>query len=217
MERTKYRPLPSGKVSPTTVLVVGIVLITLAVLIALRLNFLATLFILGGALVYSMLYTLWLKRRTSLNIVFGGLAGSCAVLAGWFAITSAISLVPILTALMVFLWTPSHFWSFAIVHQDSYRKATIPMLPILAGTKKTINRILLSTGLMVTVSLLSYVVGSFHNLYLVSITLLGALFLAVNIMLLRHQTEKVAWLNFKISGVYLLGLFLAMVMDIIVG
>lgn len=214
MERTRHRPLPTGKVSPLTVLMVGVALVAAAVPLALLLNYLVASFVLGGVLIYSVIYTLWLKRRTSLNIVIGGLSGSSAVLAGWFAITSHISPVPLLIALIVFFWTPSHFWSLGLACRASYRMAGVPILPVLAGTKKTAACILLSTSLVVAASLVTYFVGPFHQLYLVSAIVLGALFLTVNVVLLQQPTRRLAWLNFKLSGAYLLGLFLTMALDI---
>ncbi len=216
MERTKNRPLPRGIVISRKVLVIGIGLVAASLPIALRMNYLVALFLLSGALIYVMLYTMWLKRRTSLNIVIGGLAGSCAILAGWFAITTEVSLLPVLVASLVFLWTPSHFWSLALAHQESYRKANIPMLPVLAGAKKTADCILLSSGLLLLVSLLIYFLGSFHEVYLLGSLLLGGLFLVSNIRLRRHPKRERAWTNFKLSGIYLLGLFLVMVLDVLV-
>ncbi len=216
MERTRDRPLPNGKVSPSKVFLAGLMLIAVSLPIALLLNYLVALFILAGALIYSVLYTMWLKRRTSLNIVIGGLAGSCGILAGWFAITTEVSLVPILVASLVFLWTPSHFWSLALAHQESYRKANIPMLPVLAGVKKTADFILLSSGLLLLVSFLIYFVGSFHEVYLLGSLLLGGLFVVSNIRLWRQPKRERAWTNFKLSGIYLLGLFLSMVLDVLI-
>ena len=216
MERTRNRPLPEGKVSPGRVLLVGLVLIAVSFPVALRINYVTALFILTGAMIYVALYTLWLKRRTSLNIVFGGLSGSSAALAGWFAVTSQLSIIPVMIALLLFLWTPSHFWSFALVHHESYRQANIPMLPVLAGAKKTSILILLSTALLLLVSLLLYFLGSFREVYLVGSVILGALFLGSAIRLWRQPTKERAWANFKFSGIYLFGLFVVMALDVLV-
>lgn len=216
MERTKNRPLPSGRVSPTLVLLAGTALILLSLPIAWQLNYQVTTFVLSGALIYSLLYTLWLKRKTPLNIVIGGLAGSCAVLAGWFAISRAVSLLPLLLALLVFLWTPSHFWSFALVHQESYQKASIPMLPVLAGAKKTSLYILVSTVLVLLVSLLLYFLDSFGEIYLIGLVLLGVLYLGLSIRLYRQPTKERAWKHFKFAGIFLFGLFVVMVVDVLV-
>ncbi|MBI2328358.1 MAG: protoheme IX farnesyltransferase [Chloroflexi bacterium] len=216
MPRTQNRPLPEGKVSPGRVLLVGLVLIAISFPVALRINLLTALFVLTGVLVYVALYTLWLKRRTSLNIVFGGLSGSFAALAGWFAATSELSLIPVMIALLLFLWTPSHFWSFALVHHESYRTASIPMLPVLTGAKKTSLFILLSTALLVLVSFLLYSISSFHQVYLIGSVLLGVLFLGSSIRLWMQPTKERAWTNFKFSGVYLFGLLVVMALDVVV-
>ncbi|MBI4334328.1 MAG: protoheme IX farnesyltransferase [Chloroflexi bacterium] len=216
MVRTQHRPLSEGKVSPGRVLLVGLVLIAISFPVALRINYATALFVLAGALIYVAIYTLWLKRRTSLNIVFGGLSGSCAALSGWFAATSQLSLVPVMMALLLFLWTPGHFWSFALVHDESYRQASIPVLPVLAGAKKTSLSILLSTVLLLLVSLLLYSVGPFHEVYLIGSVLLAGLFLGSTIRLYRQPTKERAWTNFKFSGVYLLGLFVVMALDVLV-
>jgi len=216
MERTRNRPLPNGKFSPPKVFLAGITLIVLSVLPALALDYLVALFVVAGALIYVLIYTLWLKRRTSLNIIIGGLAGSCVILAGWFAITTELSLVLILMASLVFLWTPSHFWSLALAHQESYRKAKIPMLPVIAGVKKTSDYILLSSGVLLLVSFLIYFLSSFHGVYLLGSLILGGLFLISNIRLWRRPNRERAWTNFKLSGAYLLGLFLVMVVDVLV-
>lgn len=216
MPRTQNRPLPTGKVSAVRVLWVGLLLIAISFPVALRINYAAALFVLTGALVYVVLYTLWLKRRTSLNIVFGGLSGSCAALAGWFAATSQLSLVPVTIALLLFLWTPSHFWSFALVHQDSYGKAGVPMLPVSVGAKKTSLLILLSTGLLLMATFLLFFVGMFREVYLIGSVLLGALFFGSSIRLWMQPGKERAWTNFKFSGIYLFGLFLVMVLDMLV-
>ncbi len=216
MERTKNRPLPNGRFAPRKVLLTGLVLLILSLLIALQLNYLVTLFILSGALVYVGLYTMWLKRRTSLNIVIGGLAGSCVALAGWFSITNQLSFTPFLIALLIFLWTPSHFWSFALVHRESYQKAGVPMLPVIVGAKRTANYILLHSGLLVLVSLLLYFLSPLEEIYLLGSLLLGILFLASSIRLQRQPQRERAWTNYKLSGIYLLGLFLVMALDVLV-
>ena len=216
MERTRNRPLPRGRFAPNKVLLTSLVLLILSVLIALWLNYLVVMFVLSGALIYIGLYTMWLKRRTPLNIVVGGLAGSCVALAGWFSITDQLSPTPFLIALLIFLWTPSHFWSFALVHRESYQKAGVPMLPIVAGAKSTANYILLHSGLLLLVSLLLYFLSPLAEVYLLCSLLLGILFLASGIRLQRQPQRERAWTNFKLSGIYLLGLFLVMALDVLV-
>ena len=216
MERTRNRPLPNGRFTPSKVLLIGIVLVILSLPIALRLNYLVALLLLAGALVYVGLYTMWLKRRSSLNIVIGGLAGSCAALAGWFSMTNQLSLTPFLIALVIYLWTPSHFWSFALVHRESYQTTGVPMLPVVAGAKSTANYILLHSGLLVLASFLLYFLGPFKEIYLFGSLLLGAIFLTSSIHLRRQPQRDRAWTNYKLSGIYLLGLFLVMALDVLV-
>ncbi len=214
MERTRKRPLASGRiVDPRRVLILGLLLVALSLPISLQLNYYVALYTVSGALIYVLVYTFWLKRRSSLNIVIGGLAGSCAVAAGWVTISPQITLVTLLLALVVFLWTPTHFWSFAMVHKTSYKKAHIPMMPVLAGDRRSAAYILLYSGIVVIASLLIYFVGYFSRLYLLGAIFLGAVFLASNVRLLGDQSRSRAWSNYKLSGVYLLGLFLVIFFD----
>ncbi|MBI2304358.1 MAG: protoheme IX farnesyltransferase [Chloroflexi bacterium] len=215
MDRTRRRPLPSGRVGyPRRVLGLGVLLIALSLPFSLRLNLYVAFYTLAGAFVYVVVYTLWLKRRTKWNIVVGGLAGSCAALAGWYAVSNQLSLLAILLAAIVFLWTPSHFWSFALVHRQDYERANIPMLPVVVGEKKTAWSIMVCTTLFFVASLLLYYYRFFDHIYLVASLLLGALFLLGNLQLCCNTTKSIAWRNYKYSGVYLMGLFLAIFLDL---
>ncbi|MBI4296267.1 MAG: protoheme IX farnesyltransferase [Chloroflexi bacterium] len=216
MERTRHRPLPAGRLSPLGVLLVGLALVVASLAVALKMNYMAALFVFTGALIYVVVYTVWLKSRTSLNIVFGGLSGSCAVLTGWFAGTSQLSPLPVIIALLLFLWTPGHFWSFALVHQESYQKASIPMLPILAGAEKTAIIVLVSTSFLLLASLLLYFLGWFGQVYLIGSVILGVLFLSSSIRLWMQPGKARALTNFRFSGIYLFGLFLAMALDALI-
>ncbi len=214
MERTRARPLPRGAVRPGLVFLIGLVLIAVSIPLALQLNYLVAIFVTAGAVIYSLVYTLWLKRRTSMNIVIGGVAGSCAVLAGWYAVGTGLSSTPVLLALLVFLWTPSHFWSLAMVHRDSYQEARVPMLPVAISPGRTATYIVLSSVLLLICSVVIYFTGDFHGLYLVGAIVLGVLFLASCVRLWKRPVRDRAWLNFKLSGVYLLGLFLVLMLDV---
>ena len=154
MGRTSRRPIPQGEVSPVHALVFGLALFGAGIVVsALLLPFLASLSILLGAAIYVLFYTKYLKPRTTLNIVLGGFAGSCAPLAGWAAATGQLTaLVPWLMALLVFVWTPSHFWALAMRAIGDYSKAGIPMLPVVVGEKKTAQYIALNTFLLVPLS-----------------------------------------------------------------
>lgn len=215
MERTKGRPLPSGAVQPRAALLLGIALILLGLLAAYSINLLTAFYVLMGAVVYIAVYTLWLKRRSVLNIVIGGFAGSCAVLGGWAAVTDETNLEAALVALIIFLWTPSHFWNFAIVHREAYERAGVPMLPVLIDAEKSAKYIMLNTLALVGVSLLLYTSGFFGRLYLAAALALGTAFIATNAQLISSPNKKLAWRNYKISGAYLGLLFTAMFADVI--
>jgi protoheme IX farnesyltransferase len=214
MDRTKGRPLPSCEINPVKVLYIGVALIASSLIVSAGLNFLASLFILLGAVVYVAVYTLWLKRRSSLNIVIGGLSGAFAALAGWAAVSPELSLSPILIALVIFLWTPSHFWCFAILNEKSYKKAKIPMLPALLGPEKASKCILANTLILVTASVLLYFYGTFGPFYLIASLALGAIFIYLNIRQVTTPSLSITWKNYKFSGAYLLMLLSAMLVDV---
>lgn len=215
MDRTRGRPLPAGKVAPHKACLLGILLIALALVVSSNLNYLTTLYILSGALVYVFVYTVWLKRRSAANIVIGGAAGSCAVLAGYAAMEGNTPLAAILMALLVFLWTPPHFWAFAIVHKTSYQRASIPMLPVTQGDSRAARLILMHTVLLIQASLLLYALGYFGILYLITAVVLGLAFIASNSKLVLEPTKNRAWSSYKLSGIYLLTLFTAMIVDVV--
>lgn len=213
MDRTRSRPLPAGKVAPHKACWLGVLLLALAILISSRLNYLTSAYILSGALVYILIYTIWLKRRSAANIVIGGAAGSCAVLAGYAAMEGNTSLAAILVALLIFLWTPPHFWAFAIVHKSSYEKASIPMLPVTQGDTRATRLILMHTVLLVQASLLLYALGYFGILYLTTAVVFGLAFIALNVKLMLQPTKSRAWGSYKLSGIYLVALFTGMLLD----
>lgn len=215
MPRTKHRPIPSGRISnPATAALLGAVLIGVAVATALALNYMSLAFIALGAFFYVMVYTVWLKRNNPLNVVIGGFAGSCAALAGWTAIDTNVSLTPLVMALLVFLWTPSHFWSLAIVLRDEYHGAGIPMLPVLIGERRTAWVIFSNTAMTFLISLVPYYLGLFDLPYLVVATIAGLWTLRNRAQLLKTPTREVAWQNYKFSGVYLGLLFMGMVASV---
>jgi len=215
MGRTSRRPIPQGDISPFKALIFGLALIFGGLIIsALYLPLLAGLFILLGAAIYVLFYTKYLKRRTSLNIVLGGSAGSCAPLAGWAAATGNLSnAAPWLMALLVFVWTPSHFWALAMRAVSDYTRARIPMLPVVVGEKRTAQYIALNTFLLVPLSL-ALVWFGFGLLYLVVAGLLGFGMIMVDVKLAMNPTKARAWTAFKFSSPYLAIVFLAMALDV---
>jgi len=214
MKRTRFRPLPSGRIQPANkVLVGGMVLSVASVLAAYLVLNLPTAFFIGlGVLFYVGVYTLWLKRRSTWNIVLGGFAGSCAALAGWSSITGWAQLTPWLMALIVFLWTPTHFWSLALRAKDDYANAGVPMLPVVVGEKKAIGYLIINTLALIAVSLAGFFLGAFGKLFFVAALVLGASLFYRNIRLYENTAVE-AWRSFKFSNLYLAALFAAMVLD----
>ena len=217
MDRTKGRPLPTGGIiNPNNVLIISVVLfISGIVLSALLLNYIVAIHLALGAIVYGVIYTAWLKRRTWTNIIIGGLAGSFAVLAGGASANPGFCLPPILLAVVLFFWTPSHFWSFAIAQQDDYRKAGIPMLPVVAGNYKTAWYIFINTILLLISSFLLSFYGSLGTLYTIVAVIAGGYFIFRNIQLLIKPSKEVAWRNFRDSIIYLKVIFIAIIADVV--
>src|SRR5712692_8684539 len=215
MGRTSWRPIPQGEISPTRALLFGLSLIGISgVISALFLPLLAGLFIILGAAVYVLFYTKYLKPRTTLNIVLRGFAGSCAPLAGWAAATGELTaLAPWLMALLVFVWTPSHFWALAMRAVGDYSKAGIPMLPVVVGEKKTAQYIALNTFLLVPLSLAFVPLSNFGIVYLAIAGVLGLGMILVDLKLVYSPTKSQAWTAFKFSSPYLAIVFFAMLLD----
>ncbi len=215
MGRTSQRPIPKGEVSPDRALFFGLALVGTGMLISLSLLFLsASLFIFLGAAIYVLFYTRFLKPRTTWNIVLGGSAGSCAPLAGWAAGQGSLgSPVPWLMALLIFVWTPSHFWGLAMRAVNDYSKVGIPMLPVVVGERKAALYIALNTFLLVPLSLVFVPLGTFGLVYLGIAGALGLGLILVDLKLAFNPTKAQAWTAFKFSSPYLAIVFLGMVLD----
>lgn len=217
MNRTRRRALPAGVLQPRQVLLYGLGLSALAVvLLAVWVNPLAAALALAGNLYYVVIYTLWLKRSTTQNIVIGGAAGAIPPLVGWAAVTGSIALPAVLLFAIIFLWTPAHFWSLALLNRKDYAIVKVPMLPAVAGVQYTKWRILAYTVLVVISTLALYAVHAMGLLYLAAAVLLGAGFLYMAVSLLRAQGHRLARRTFMYSNIYLALLFFAMVADRIV-
>jgi protoheme IX farnesyltransferase len=212
MKRTRNRPLPGQRiVQPRRALAFGLSLVAVGLVVSyLTLTPIATLFIGLGSLVYVQVYTVWLKPRTSWNIVLGGFAGSCCALAGWYAVTTADPLIAWVLAALVFVWTPSHFWSLAVITEEDYAAAGIPMLPSVVGEKRAAKFIVANTLLLIPISLLFYLylAGTAGLVYLVGAMVFDLLLLATNIKLLLAPTKSNALLAFKASSPFLAVIFL---------
>ena len=215
MSRTRLRPLPSGRMQPRAVLAFGLLLATSATFLLARfVNVLTAALALGGFYSYVFLYTRWLKRSTPQNIVIGGAAGAFPPLVGWAAVTGSIDLMAIYLFLIVFYWTPPHFWALALNKQRDYGKAGVPMAPLVWGEQETKKQMLWYTIILVPLTLLPWAMGVLGPVYLVSAFVLGALLLRGVVLVLRAQDyTKPAWSVYKYSLLYLALLFAAMMID----
>lgn len=214
MTRTRRRPIPSGRVSPSYAFAFAVLLGVVAfVEMAMLVNMLAALLSLAALLFYVFVYTVWLKRSTPQNIVIGGAAGAVPPLVGWAAATGRVDLTAVLLFLIVFLWTPPHFWALALFRRDDYARAHVPMLPVVAGEEETRRQIVIYTLVLVASTLLLYPLGGMGLLYLLSAGVLGGIFVALAVGLLRVRTDLAAVRVFGYSIVYLALLFAAMVAD----
>lgn len=215
MERTRNRPLVTGAVTPRNALVFAIILevVAFAELWA-WVNLLSAALAISATLFYVFVYTLWLKRTSAQNIVIGGAAGAVPVLVGWAAVTNSLSWTPVVLFAIIFVWTPPHFWALAFKYKDDYQAANVPMLPVVASFKRTARGILLYSVLLVAVSLALAAVAKLGAVYIVSASLLGAVFVALAIRLWRRATPKAAMQLFSYSITYLTLLFVLMAVDV---
>ncbi len=215
MHRTSKRPLVTGAVTPRNALVFAI---TLEVLAFAELwgwvNLLSAVLAISATLFYVFVYTLWLKRTSSQNIVIGGAAGAVPVLVGWAAVTDSLSWTPVVMFAIIFVWTPPHFWALAVKYKDDYQAASVPMLPAVATFKRTAREILVYSVILVGVSLLLAAVGKLGVIYVVSASVLGAVFVAMAVRLWRRATPKAAMQLFSYSITYLTLLFVLMAVDV---
>jgi protoheme IX farnesyltransferase len=214
MRRTMARPLPTGRVAPLHAALYATTLgIASFTLLYAFVNPLAAWLSLTGNLFYIVVYTLLLKRRTTLNIVIGGAAGALPPLVGWAAVTGTIGAPAIALAALVFLWTPPHFWALALMTETDYGRANIPMLPNVHGVPRTKNEILIYTIIMVAASIAIVPLGVFGAWYLVPAVVLGAIFLIDAMRLFSPDTKPHARTLFKYSLIYLALMCAAMVGD----
>jgi protoheme IX farnesyltransferase len=214
MSRTTNRPVATGRVSQTEALVFAALLAFLgAALLAWTINVLTAILTVASLVGYAFIYTMFLKRATPQNIVIGGLAGAAPPLLGWTAVTGEIHAHGLLLVLIIFAWTPPHFWALAIHRKEEYAAVGIPMLPVTHGNRFTALHILLYTILMFLITLLPYATLLSGWIYLISAVVLGVIFLYWSIDILREKNPKAPMETFKYSINYLLLLFVAMLAD----
>jgi len=213
MKRTSTRPIPSGRIKPNQVLIYGLVVSAISVIYGiLALNYVSAFFIALGIFFYVIIYTAWLKRLNSSNIVIGGFAGSAAAMAGWSAATGSIDILGFLVGFLVFVWTPSHFWCLAMKMKDEYSAANVPMLPVIIGMQKTSKYILVNTLILLPYSLMLYAFG-LGIVYTVIAAIAGGLMLVYHYKLTKIPTSEFAWKAYKVTAPYLTIIFLAVALD----
>src|ERR1700723_725726 len=216
MSRTAMRPIPRGRVSRFEALVFGLVLGVFAVVVlALATNLTAAALLAATIFFYVVVYTAWLKRATRQNIVIGGAAGALPPVIGWAAATGSVGLEPLTLFLIIFLWTPPHFWALALNRTSDYARAGVPMLPVVAGHAATARQILIYSGLLIFASELPWILGFSGAIYGVIVAICGALFLLLAVQLSRSPGtgRRTAHKLFLFSIVYLFVLFSALLID----
>ena len=215
MTRTSTRPIPSGRMAASNVLLYGLVVSCISVIYGFfALNAISAFFIAVGIFSYVIIYTVWLKRRYTSNIVIGGIAGSAAAWAGWSAATGSMDLLGFLVGFLVFVWTPSHFWCLAMKIKDEYAQAEIPMLPVVIGMKKTSKFILGNTLILIPYSLLLVLIPDGLGLvYAVIAVISGGLMLVYHYKLTKTPTSDFAWKAYKVTAPYLTIIFVAVALD----
>ncbi|WP_442915328.1 heme o synthase [Marinobacter sp. OP 3.4] len=214
MARTRRRPVATGRVSQMDALLFATVLAVAGMMVLMwQVNHLTAWLTLASLVGYAGVYTLFLKRATPQNIVIGGLAGAMPPLLGWTAVTGQVEGHALLLVLIIFAWTPPHFWALAIHRKEEYAKAGIPMLPVTHGNRYTELHILLYTLMLLAATLLPFATGMSGWIYLAGATVLGLRFLQYAVRLLRGDDRRVALATFKYSITYLMALFVVLLVD----
>ncbi|MGZ3674489.1 MAG: heme o synthase [Ktedonobacterales bacterium] len=214
MSRTKKRALPARRVPETHALLFGLLLGAGSFVILFRfVNLLSAVLSVGAILFYVLVYTMWLKRTTPQNIVIGGAAGAVPVLVGWAAVTNSVGIPALWMFLVIFLWTPPHFWALSLLLKQDYARANVPMMPVVLGERETYRQIVLYTLLLLAASLMLFATRYMGSFYLVSATLLGLGLLVLAVQVGWKKTLKSARTMFWFSNYYLALIFAAMVID----
>jgi len=215
MSRTSSRPIPSGRMAASHVLLYGLAVSCISVIYGFfALNAISAFFIALGIFSYVIIYTVWLKRRNTSNIVIGGIAGSAAAWAGWAAATGSMDLLGFLVGFLVFVWTPSHFWCLAMKIKDEYAQAEVPMLPVVIGMQKTSKFILGNTLILIPYSLLLVLIpDGLGIVYTVIACVSGGLMLVYHYKLTKSPTSEFAWKAYKVTAPYLTIIFVAVALD----
>jgi protoheme IX farnesyltransferase len=214
MSRTHHRPVAAGKIKPHYAMIMAAILaLTSLLILNYGVNLLTAVLTLFGVIGYAGVYTFYLKRATPQNIVIGGLAGAIPPMLGWTAVTGTLDAEAFALVLIIFIWTPPHFWALAIHRREEYAKAKIPMLPVTHGEEYTKTNILYYTVLLLVAAWLPFVIRMSGLIYLVSASLLGMVFLLYSVRLKYFPNEKLPMQTFGYSITYLFLLFIALLVD----
>jgi heme o synthase len=214
MQRTRGRPIPEGRVDPDEALAFGVILsVGSVVLMGLAVNWVAASVLALASAFYVFVYTMWLKRRTPQNIVIGGAAGAFPPMIGWAAVTGRIDLAPIFLFLLIFMWTPPHFWALALYRNGDYQKAGVPMLPVVAGERETKKQMLIYSVLLLPLGLAPWFLGIAGLPYLAGSIVLGALFVLCAVRVWFDETHRSAKQMFAFSILHLFLLFALLIAD----
>jgi protoheme IX farnesyltransferase len=213
MERTKDRPIPSGRISPKNALIFGLTLASISLIFSAFINIWAFLLMAFGLFDNIIVYSKWLKRTSKYNIVLGGFSGGAPALIGYVAVTLQHVEIGFVMAGLVFFWIPTHIWSLALHVKEDYKKANVPMLPVVSSEIKSVRIIALTTLMMVVFGILPFFFNQFGLIYLATAAIFGIVMLVLSLWLLVKPSEKASWLVFKFSSPYLAALFIAFMVD----
>lgn len=213
MERTKTRPIPSGRISPRNALIFGLILTTVSLVCAWLINYIALGLMAFGLFDNIIVYSKWLKRRSQANIILGGFSGAAPALIGYVAVTTQNIEIGLVMAALVFFWIPTHIWSLALHVKKDYTKARVPMLPVVADERTSVRVIAITTLLMVVFSIVPFFLNQFGLIYLITATVFGIVMILLSTWLMLRPSERASWMVFKFSSPYLTALFIAFILD----
>ncbi|MFL6318497.1 MAG: heme o synthase [Nitrososphaeraceae archaeon] len=213
MDRTKGRPIPSGRISARHALIFGLILAAVSLLFAWSINILAFVLMALGLFDNIIVYSKWLKRKSQLNIILGGFSGGAPALIGYVAVTTQHIELGLVMAALVFLWIPTHIWSLSLHVKKDYTKAGVPMLPVVSSEERSVRVIAGTTLMMVLFSILPFFLKQFGLIYVITATVFGAAMVGLSIWLLLRPSERASWTVFKFSSPYLTALFIAFMVD----
>ncbi|MER5175371.1 MAG: heme o synthase [Candidatus Nitrosocosmicus sp.] len=213
MDRTKDRPIPSGRISPKNALIFGLVLAGISLIFSYFINIWAFFLMAFGLFDNIIVYSKWLKRTSQYNIILGGFSGAAPALIGYVAVTFQHIEIGFVMAGLVFFWIPTHIWSLALHVKEDYKKAKVPMLPVVLSEITSVRIIAITTVMMIVFSILPFFFNQFGLIYLMTATIFGIVMMALSLWLLLRPSEKTSWLVFKFSSPYLTALFIAFMVD----